>query len=764
MAFDVGEPNVTSIGNFSLLTTNNTWTDYTFGQLVLPAIIVTKEYPLKTVIKNITLLGLEDPIDVNVSDLPMWEDEFVNRSVFNESCWVHYQNASIDFSHSFTPDSQLVFINIHPVEVLNCENGSFRIYRTVRYGIVYEAFSPVFLDVVSSPSEAVSGENVTVEVRVDNLINVSSSGLLFLESEGVRLSESNISVDSGNSSFYNISFIMPLNESLHVFNLGFSQGNGSLTNTSFVVRTDSLKISLDSQQFLFESMGLDAYVDIINGWNTSLDSKLEVYLTSLNGSRAVLKDQRLNIYSNESAYSYPGVYWPAAGDYYVSLKVSSEVSPEGEIVSRPLHVESLGDLCSGQGNLSFSYSAGLNYSYAAYCKGNTIAVSINVSNTGGNNVSTVVSYSSSSIGSVRALNVYGIDGSSPALVSEGIISFNASFPVNSSDYGFLAAELNDYPVILSVNHTPELSNGYSDLLFSVDWNDSGDDMSRLFVCKSGQLNESGCMNGAWCNATLSYDKPLQCDYPVYPVDEGVNGYYAFVCDSFGACSDAFNSSFAVDAHAPNITVNSPAGQYQFPKNTTGVRVNITTDENSSCRYNLSDPEFYYETDGVNFTETGGLVHGFALNVTGGQTYYLYYKCKDAAGNVNDASADHNFSVEPVCSSGGIGICGAEFCCGVADNVCPTDFDGVSCGVSDPDCGCSHGGLSFCGGSFCCGVADGVCPTDFDGVSCSIQDPDCSCSYGGLGICGANYCCGVNDGVCPSKFEGVSCSTSDVDCS
>jgi hypothetical protein len=556
---------------------------------------------------------------------------------------------------------------------------------------------------------------------------------------------------------------MPLNEGLHVFTLGFSQGNGSLTNASFVIRTDSLKVSLVSQSFLYESMGLDAYADVVNGWNVSLDSKLQIYLTSLNGSKTVLADQRLNIPVNESVYSYPGIYWPVAGDYYVSLKVSSEVSPAGEMVSRPLHVESLGGLCSEQGNLSFNFSDGLNYSYASYCKGNTIAVSINVTNNGESNVSTQVLYSNGGIDSVRALKVYGIDGSSPALAGAGLVSFNASFLVNSSAYGFLAVGLNDPPVILSANHTPELSNGYSDLLFSVDWNDSEDDMSRLFVCKSDQLNESGCIDGAWCNTSRSYDKPLECDYLVYPIDEGVNGYYAFVCDGFGACSDVFNSSFAVDAHASNITINSPAGGSLLPY-VSSVWINISTDENATCRYNLSDVDFYFETDGVNFTETGGLVHGFALNVTGGQTYYLYYKCKDSAGNVNDISIDHNFSVgSGVCSSGGIGICGTEFCCGASDNVCPTEFEGVTCGVFDPDCGCSHGGLSFCGGSFCCGVNDGVCPTDFDGVSCSVSDPDCSCSYGGVSICGNNFCCGSSDGVCPSSFEGISCSTSDVDC-
>jgi hypothetical protein len=77
-----------------------------------------------------------------------------------------------------------------------------------------------------------------------------------------------------------------------------------------------------------------------------------------------------------------------------------------------------------------------------------------------------------------------------------------------------------------------------------------------------------------------------------------------------------------------------------------------------------------------------------------------------------------------CFFGGVGICGTEFCCGASDNVCPTDFEGITCGVSDPDCSCSYGGISICGNNFCCGTSDGVCPSSFEGISCSAFDVDC----------------------------------------
>lgn len=121
-----------------------------------------------------------------------------------------------------------------------------------------------------------------------------------------------------------------------------------------------------------------------------------------------------------------------------------------------------------------------------------------------------------------------------------------------------------------------------------------------------------------------------------------------------------------------------------------------------------------------------------------------------------------------CTLGGVRLCGADYCCGDVDGVCPEDFEGVNCDVVDVDCeptGCSDGGVRLCGADYCCGVSDGVCPEDFEGVTCSVLDVDCAsgCSDGGVRLCGTDYCCGVPDEVCPEDFEGVTCSILDIDC-
>ena len=80
--------------------------------------------------------------------------------------------------------------------------------------------------------------------------------------------------------------------------------------------------------------------------------------------------------------------------------------------------------------------------------------------------------------------------------------------------------------------------------------------------------------------------------------------------------------------------------------TTWTWINISTDENAVCRYNLTNSGFNYATHGMNFTNTGGQNHSFNYSgLMNNQTYTLYYKCNDSVGNINPTSTMHVFSVK-----------------------------------------------------------------------------------------------------------------------
>ena len=109
---------------------------------------------------------------------------------------------------------------------------------------------------------------------------------------------------------------------------------------------------------------------------------------------------------------------------------------------------------------------------------------------------------------------------------------------------------------------------------------------------------------------------------------------------------AENGTFTIlDTTPPTITLVYPPNGSSLPAGTTWTWINISTDENATCRYNLTSPTFNYTTDGLNFTNTGVLTHSFNYSgLLNGKSYHLYYKCKDSVGNINNKSTTHIFKV------------------------------------------------------------------------------------------------------------------------
>ena len=103
--------------------------------------------------------------------------------------------------------------------------------------------------------------------------------------------------------------------------------------------------------------------------------------------------------------------------------------------------------------------------------------------------------------------------------------------------------------------------------------------------------------------------------------------------------------YTPDVTAPIITISYPTNNSALAHNTPHSLVNITTDGNANCRYNLTNSTFNYTDGGVDFTTTGTTIH--SRNYTGlkNNTWYnLYYKCNDSAGNINPTSTHHRFGV------------------------------------------------------------------------------------------------------------------------
>jgi hypothetical protein len=107
-----------------------------------------------------------------------------------------------------------------------------------------------------------------------------------------------------------------------------------------------------------------------------------------------------------------------------------------------------------------------------------------------------------------------------------------------------------------------------------------------------------------------------------------------------------NAIYGPDTIPSEIEIVNPSNGAVLPSDTNSVTITITTDEYAYCRYNDSNPFFNYLTEGTDFAlGQGTLRHSFTYSgLHNGRTYHLYFKARDAAGNINPTSTQLTFSI------------------------------------------------------------------------------------------------------------------------
>ncbi len=101
-----------------------------------------------------------------------------------------------------------------------------------------------------------------------------------------------------------------------------------------------------------------------------------------------------------------------------------------------------------------------------------------------------------------------------------------------------------------------------------------------------------------------------------------------------------------DPSGPQITLAYPQNDTYLANSTAFAYINITTDEQATCKFSSTNISFNFTTSGTLFDMTNETrMHYY--NYTGlsqNNTYSLYYKCNDTKGNINIESTNHTFHV------------------------------------------------------------------------------------------------------------------------
>lgn len=114
----------------------------------------------------------------------------------------------------------------------------------------------------------------------------------------------------------------------------------------------------------------------------------------------------------------------------------------------------------------------------------------------------------------------------------------------------------------------------------------------------------------------------------------------------GSMSDATVTVGGGGGDTTPPVISSPLPTGTQPYGTTSVTLQVTTNENATCRYSATDVA--YASMASTFGSTGGTTHqqtGFA--VSNGQNYTRYVRCIDSFGNANTSSTAISFSVSAV---------------------------------------------------------------------------------------------------------------------
>lgn len=122
-----------------------------------------------------------------------------------------------------------------------------------------------------------------------------------------------------------------------------------------------------------------------------------------------------------------------------------------------------------------------------------------------------------------------------------------------------------------------------------------------------------------------------------------------------------------NGNPPSISSPIPSGSVSCTSNPRAITLEITTNENATCKHDTTD-HAYDVTSGVTFTTTGGTGHSGVTTLACGSSYIFYSTCVDVSGNTNTAGTQIYFTINAEESGGQSSTIGGT---GVVKSVAPS---------------------------------------------------------------------------------------------
>jgi len=262
--------NTVDYGNYSLIEANNTLDSIEFFELVLPMKVIIEEFPARTIITNLSVVEISNPVELVVENLP----SFDGFNYIDRECYEDEKEASVEFFHSYTKDSLVVLAKIKPVEIVNCTEGKFRLYRTAKYKIEYIPYSPILINEVSNPALVLPEQEFNISASLKKIQTSAVNGYLAIkDSQGNVVSAKEITADDGN---YEIGMKAGEKEGFYTYRVDFYYDNESVTykEFSFIVTTLELGLIVPEIATSKADVGVLVFSNLNNSMQTNLEYSL----------------------------------------------------------------------------------------------------------------------------------------------------------------------------------------------------------------------------------------------------------------------------------------------------------------------------------------------------------------------------------------------------------------------------------------------------------------------------------------------------------
>lgn len=190
-------------------------------------------------------------------------------------------------------------------------------------------------------------------------------------------------------------------------------------------------------------------------------------------------------------------------------------------------------------------------------------------------------------------------------------------------------------------HSPAQSvHTYPDINISYD---VSDDSPEIDTCMLGIYSVGEIFDGTNYSVNVSLDS---CENTSLYLATGNYTMDIYAYDIVGNVGSSEVNFSVNDSTAPIISSISPSGTLAY---TTSITLSVTTDENSTCRYDTNDTDYASMTSSFSDNVTA---HTAAYGVGAG-SYNIYVRCKDMSNNTNNISSNISFVINspPVIDEG-----------------------------------------------------------------------------------------------------------------